>query len=139
MFMRVCIIIIYQQDVGKLLEISKGLAEGLSVNGHQVDIIDGVKDQGKKVSFYDYIAIGTDSINVFGGKIPSHVATFLGQCGTVSGKRCFAFINKGGIRKNKSLRALMDVMEHEGMYLKYSEIISSRAEAKEIGKRLHIS
>jgi hypothetical protein len=39
----------------------------------------------------------------------------------------------------KSMRMLMDRMEHEGMLIKLSEFISSAQEAEAIGKRLHIT
>ncbi len=136
--MRVCIVVFYHGNGKKLLDIAKGLSEGVMANGHQVEIIDGIKEQGKKVSFYDYIAMGTDTTTTFGGKIPKAVNDFLSQSGMVSGKRSFAFVAKGGIRKNKTLKTLMDAMEHEGMYLKYSELINQPQDAKEIGKRLHI-
>ncbi len=136
--MKVCIAIFYTGNGHKLTDLAKGLAKGMQGHGHQVDIIDGVKEQGRKISFYDYIAMGTDAVTVTGGKIPSSVKEFLGQSGSIQGKRCFAFINKGGLRKNKTLKALMDAMEHEGMYLKNSQVITSSQEAEEIGKRLHI-
>jgi hypothetical protein len=57
----------------------------------------------------------------------------------ISGKKSFAFILKKGMRLTKTLRELMAAMEHEGMFVKYSEILSSPEEAEVIGKRLHIS
>ncbi len=136
--MRICIVVFYQGNGKKMLDIAKGLSEGLLINGHQVEIVDGIKDQGKKISFFDYIAMGTETITTFGGKIPKSVYNFLSQSGSVSGRRSFAFVVNGGIRKNKTLKTLMDAMEHEGMYLKYSELITKPQDAKEIGKRLHI-
>ncbi len=137
--MNVCIVVINYSNNKKLVEIAEKLAAGISRNGHRVDIIDGSGQSGKKISFYDYIAVGPTSTTLFSGKIPSDVHSFLGQCGLISGKRSFAFLHKGGLRKNKSLRRLMNAMEHEGMFLKNSNIISRPEEAEEIGKRLHIN
>lgn len=136
--MRVCVIIFPKDRDAKLKQIAEALAAGIGKNGHTVDVIDGSREQGKKISYYDYIAMGTDAANTLGGRIPNSVQNFLSQCGTVQGKRCFAFISRGGIRKNKTLKALMDAMEHEGMYLKNSQLMSNNAEAGEVGKRLHI-
>lgn len=136
--MNVCVIIFPKDRDTRLQQVAASLAQGIGTNGHTVDVIDGVREQGKKISYYDYIAMGTDAVNTFGGRIPSSVQSFLSQCGAVQGKRCFAFVSRGGVRKNKTLKALMDAMEHEGMYLKNSQIVSSGAEAGEIGKRLHI-
>lgn len=136
--MNVCVIIFNKNGSRKLDETARSLAQGIEAGGHRVDLIDGLKEQGKKISFYDYIAIGTDATGLFGGTIPQQVSEFLSGCGTVTGKRSFAFITKGGVRKHKTLKALMDRMEHEGMYLKFSEIIPNHQSALEIGKRLHI-
>ena len=103
-----------------------------------MDIIDGDRDVNSKLTPYQYIAIGTSAINTFGGKIPEKAVKFIAGAGIVAGKRSFAFAVKGGMRITKTLSAIMKAMEQEGMYLKYSEILSSPAEAEAIGKRLHI-
>ncbi|MGM0431587.1 MAG: flavodoxin family protein [Spirochaetota bacterium] len=136
--MNVCILAFNHAGASKFDDIIQGLAKGIGANGHRVDIINGLLETGKKVSFYDYIVLGTTAAGSFGGSIPQSISAFLGQCGTVTGKRSFAFVHKGGLRKHKTLKKLMSSMEHEGMFLKYSEIISNADEAVEIGKRLHI-
>jgi len=123
----------------RLLNISKGLVKGLEKQGRQVDLIDGDHDVHVKLTMYEYIAIGTSNISLWGGKVSPKIAHFLSSSGMVSGKRCFAFIHGGGIRKSGTLRDLMKIMEHEGMYLKNSRFLSSPEEAEEIGKRLHVS
>jgi len=122
----------------QLLEVSKGLVRGLEKQGKQVDLIDGDRDVNVKLTIYEYIAVGTSTVSLWGGKVSKKVTTFLANSGIVSGKRCFAFITKGGIRKTKTLRELMRIMEHEGMYLKNSRLLTSAEEAEEIGKRLHV-
>ncbi len=137
--MKVAVIVVYDTSKNRVMEVAKGLSEGLSANGHTVEIIDAVLESDKKISFYDYIIVGTEAVNTFGGKIPGKVKTYLAQCGTVSGKRSFAFVIKKGFRTGKTLSTLMKTMEHEGMYLKYSEVLRRREDGKEIGKRLHIT
>ncbi len=126
------------QNRNKTLNIAKSLADGIGENGHQVDLIDGDRDVNTKLTIYHYIAVGASAINGFGGKISENVAKFLSNCGVVSGKRSFAYVVKGGMRLTKTLGVLMNAMEHEGMFLKYSEILTSPEEAKAIGRRLHI-
>ena len=121
-----------------MLRISKGLAKGLESKGHFVDVIDGDQDIGKKLSLYSYIAVGGVAEGGFGGKINEKISTFLANAGMVTGKKSFAFILKKGMRLTKTLQSLMSVMEHEGMFIKYSDILSSAEEAEEVGKRLHI-
>lgn len=136
--MRVCIVLMYANSKTKLEKIAKGLSEGLSSQGHQVTIIDAALESDKKLSMYDYVAVGTESISFFGGKIPQKLSQYLSQSGSISGKKAFAFISNTGLRKGKTLSLLMKVMESEGMFLKYSEVLSTYEESKTLGKKLHI-
>ncbi len=137
--MKVCIL---YGDIGSssvCKDLSAGLAEGIQAQGHDVDLVDMFRDVGKIVSFYDYIAVGSTAVSFWGGKVPIKVGDFLKQCGTISGKRCFAFISKRGIRQGKTLQALMRIMESQGMYLTFSDVLANRDYAKAVGKRLVIS
>jgi menaquinone-dependent protoporphyrinogen IX oxidase len=137
--MRVCIL---YKDVGSsqvCKELSESLAKGVQQQGHFVDLINIATNLGKNIAFYDYIILGTSATTLLGGKIDPQVGLFLKQCGTISGKRSFAFISKRGLRKGKTLLRLMSVMEQEGMYLTFSEILTGSAFAEEIGKRLLIT
>ena len=136
--MRVAVVFIPQNKRDKLLEISKALASGIESNGHRVDVVDGSRDVNTKLTVYEYIAVGSEVVSFFGGKIPDKVSAYLKSSGIVSGKRCFAFVLKKAMGADKGLQRLMKVMEGEGMYLKFSEILTSPAEAQEIGKRLSI-
>ncbi len=137
--MRVAVVYYAHTNDRKLLELSQGLARGISANGHDVDIINAkVQGGDKKLSFYEYLAVGTEAVTAFGGTIPEGITQYLKQSGTLSGKRCFAFVLKKSLRPMKSLAKLMKVMEAEGMYLKFSEILMKPTDAEEIGKRLHV-
>ena len=126
------------QNRKKTLAIAKGVSAGIEEHGHQVDMVDGNRDVNTKLTIYQYIVVGASAMNTFGGKISESVTRFLGSSGVITGKRSFAYIVKSGFRATKTLSVLMNAMEHEGMYLKYSEILSSAEEAKAIGARLHI-
>ncbi|MFA5699596.1 MAG: hypothetical protein WC954_07700 [Sphaerochaeta sp.] len=127
-----------QKNDAKMKSIAQGLSEGIQSQGHNVDLIDMNLEGGKIVSYYDYLVIGTNNTTFFGGKIPEVVRTFLKTAGTLSGKRCMAFITGGGVRSLKTLQALMRTMEQEGMFLKKSEVITKVDIAKAIGKRVQI-
>lgn len=127
-----------QKNDQKMKAIAQGLSEGIQSQGHRVDLIDMNLESGKVVSFYDYLVIGTNNASFFGGSIPSVVQTFLKSAGTLSGKRCMAFITSGGVRTMKTLQALMKAMEKEGMFLKKSEVIKKADLAKAIGKRIQL-
>ncbi|MFA7109884.1 MAG: hypothetical protein WC162_12145 [Sphaerochaetaceae bacterium] len=137
--MRVGILLGGVQARSKDLEkIAKALARGLEKNKTPalVETFDMYQEMNKICSYYDYIIIGSESLTFFGGKIPSVVSQFLGNAGSLSGKRCLAFISKKGMRKVKTLQVLMKAMESEGMYIKNSDIISNENLAFVLGKRL---
>lgn len=135
--MRIAVIYFSGGQRQRLVDVSKGLSKGLETQGHQVDLIDGDRDVNTKLTIYGYIALGVSSPTVFGGKIPENANKFLANAGIIAGKRCFAYTLKYGLRASKTLSKLMGIMEHEGMFLKYSEILTSSLEAEAIGKRLH--
>ena len=137
--MQACIVIGGKsREDGSLDEIAKALAKGLESQGHTVDILNIYTDSDRKLSFYDYVIVGTTATTSFGGSIPEAVEAFLKRAGQVSGKRCLAFVTKAGLRSQKTLLSLMKALEGEGMYLKYSEVFKKPGEALALGKRLNI-
>jgi menaquinone-dependent protoporphyrinogen IX oxidase len=136
--MRAAVVFFVGSSRDKMVQTSKALARGIESQGNQVDIVDGDRDVNTKLTIYEYICVGTEAVSVFGGKIPARVQSFLASAGMVSGKRSFAFVLKKAIGAPKALARLMGRMEHEGMYLKYSEVLSSPEHAEEVGKRLHV-
>jgi menaquinone-dependent protoporphyrinogen IX oxidase len=136
--MRAAVVFFATNSRDKILNITRSLARGIESQGHQVDIIDGVHDVNAKLTMYQYIAVGSETLSNFSSKIPDKVGYFLSSSGMVAGKRSFAFVTKNVIGATKALARLMKNMEKEGMFLKYSSILNSPQEAEEIGKRLHI-
>jgi flavodoxin len=122
----------------KMKAVAKALAEGIGEQGHTVEVLDASLEAGKVISYYDYIVIGSEATTTFGGKIPVSLTHFFKTAGTISGKRCMAYITKGGIRSMKTLQTLMKVMESEGMFLKKSELIKSVDFARAVGRNLQI-
>ncbi len=137
--MQVCVIYAGKtREDNHLKEIASSFAKGLESQGHNVDIINMYTDTDKKLTFYDYIVLGTSSKTGFGGNIPDVVCAYLHRSGQLSGKRSFAFVSNGGIRKQKTLSVLMKAMEGEGMYLKSQDVIKNKDVALAIGKRLNV-
>ncbi len=136
--MRTAVVFFAGKNRDKLLAVSKSLALGMESQGHTVALIDGEKDNTAKLTMYEYLALGTESVSLFTGKIPDKIAPFLASSGMISGKRSFAFVIKSGLSYSKALLRLMKAMEHEGMYIRNSNIFLSAQEAEEVGKRLHI-
>ncbi|MBN2441975.1 MAG: hypothetical protein JXJ04_11530 [Spirochaetales bacterium] len=136
--MRVAVIFFSTDKRTQLIDISKALVRGIESQGHQVDLIDGLKNIGKKLTAYQYIVLGTESLG-FMGKIPEKISSFLSHAGMIGGKRCSAFIIKALLGTQKALLNLMKLMEQEGMYLTFSDIFESTGHAEMIGKKLHVS
>ena len=137
--MQACIVIGGKnKEDQNILSVAKALSKGLEGQGHSVDIINVYTDSDKKLTFYDYVIVGSTATTAFGGSIPGEISTFLKRGGQVSGKRCLAFVTKGGLRSQKTLSSLMKIMEEEGMYLKYSEVFKNANSAFALGKRLNI-
>lgn len=137
--MRVCIVFAEEGSSTICARLCQALAQGMRSHGHDVDVIDMRQEGTKIISFYDHIAVGTVASSFIGGKIPLRLEQFLRQCGTIAGKRSSAFIAKRGLRQGRTLQTLMKVMESQGMYLVFSDILANESHAKEVGKRLVIT
>ncbi len=123
----------------KAKEIASALARGIQQQGIDCDLLDVKKESEKRVAMYQYIAVVTTPTGLWGGTIDSSIQHFLRQNSSVAGKRCAAFVTKGAIRMNKTLQALFKVMEGEGMYLTYSDIMPNASQAQVTGAHLSLS
>jgi hypothetical protein len=136
--MRAAVIFFSGRSNDRISGLARALAKGMERQGHMVDVIDGTKDAGARLTIHQYVAVGVTPAGSFGGKMPDGVKAFLAAAGTVAGKKSYAFIPKATFGTAKALATLMKVMEGEGMFLKSSDILRSPAEAEEIGKRLRM-
>ena len=135
--MRVAVIYIGEKEKKKLKELSEGFGRGLLSQGAEVDVL-AAQDLNIPLGMYRYVVLGTENTGSFGGKIPEGVSKFLKTVGKVGGKRSCAFILRRGLRKNKTLLALMKAMEGEGMFVTNSNILGTAEEAAVLGKTLKI-
>jgi menaquinone-dependent protoporphyrinogen IX oxidase len=135
--MRVAVVFFSGRKREYLRNIAKGLVHGIESQGHHVDLIDGDREVGRKLTVYQYLAVGTEPLGFF-GKTPKKITHFLAQSGSVIGKKSCAFVTKTLFGSQKALLRLMKRMEHEGMYLTFSDVLTNPAHAEAIGKRLHV-
>lgn len=136
--MRAAVVFFGANRRDSVLKLARGIADGIETQGHTVDVIDGERDVNTKLTVYQYISVGTVSTSFFGGKISDKIKEFLSAAGSVGGKKSSAFVLKTPISSSKALARLMKTMEHEGMFLRYSEVLRSPDEAKLVGSRLKI-
>jgi flavorubredoxin len=135
--MRVAVIHFAPNQGDPVTKLAQALSRGLASQGHEVDVIDGMTEQNKKLVIYQYIVVGTSPTSLF-GKIHPKIGHFLASQGTVQGKKSFAFVVKKIIGSERALLRLMSAMEKEGMILKSSDVFSSQDQALEKGKKLHV-
>ncbi len=135
--MRVGVVFFAEKERKRLLELGRGLAIGLEAQGHEVEVVDGIRDINSKLTAYQYIVVGTESLSMT-GKIPARVAPFLSSAGLIQGKRSYAFVAKSFLGSNRALVKVMRAMEHEGMYLMNSGVLKSPEEAQAIGAHLRV-
>ncbi len=136
--MQICIVYAGRsREDAKIRQIAEALGRGISAAGNNVDIFNMYTDSDKKLTFYDYVVVGSSSKTAFGGNLPDIVSSYLKRAGELSGKRSFAFVTNAGIREQKTLHLLMKAMEGEGLYLKYSEVLKKPGIAEALGKRLN--
>ncbi|MBN2626382.1 MAG: hypothetical protein JXA95_06910 [Spirochaetales bacterium] len=136
--MRVAVVY-FDKEQGPVSDIAEALAHGIGEQGHDVKLVNARLDTNVKLTMYEYIAVGTAPLSLFSKKLDPSLETFIKNAGTVSGKRCYAFVKKRGLRTFRVLQGLMKILEREGVILKTSDIINSREEAAYIGKKLHIT
>lgn len=136
--MRVAVLYFPAKTQSKLQKISQALARGIEAQGHQVDLLDGSKDVNTKLSGHQYVAVGAELNAFFATKAPEMVSRYLKNAGLITGKRSFVYILPKPFGAEKFLRNLMSIMETEGMFIKFSEIMGDEKLATEIGKKLII-
>ena len=135
--MRVAVVFFADRNRQGLLALARGLQAGIESQGHQVELIDGIRDVHSKLTAHQYAVVGAESLSIT-GKIPARVAPFLASAGLIQGKRSYAFVAKSFLGSNRALLRLMRSMEHEGMYLKNSGVLKSAEEARAIGAHLRV-
>ncbi len=136
--MRTAVVFFGGKSRDSVRDVAQAIADGISAQGHTCDLIDGERDVNSRLTGYGYVVLGTQSVSLFGGRIPASVAEFLGRAGIVSGRKSFAFVVRTPFGSAKALGRLMKSMEHEGMFLRFSEVIRSTQEATAIARRLKI-
>jgi len=112
------------------------LAKGMSMMGHQVEIIDIWTEDGMKLPGFEYIAVAAEPASFLSGKLPDKISKVLSAGSSLVGKKSAAFVKKSGLFSNRALSNLMKVMEKEGMRINWSDILFNTPHAEAMGKRI---
>ena len=117
-------------------EVIKALAKGLESMGHRIDILDAWTDDGIRLPGYEYIVVAAQSVSLFGGKLPESLPKMFSNASSLVGKKSAAFLIKTTPWTTKAMINLMRIMEKEGMFVNWSDIIINRDQAEALGKRI---
>jgi len=121
---------------GEIPDYIKGLAKGMESMGHRVDILDAWVEDGMKLPGYEYVAVVTEPLSFFSGKIIPNITKMLSAGSSLLGKKGAAFVKKKGLFTNRAFANLMRDMEKEGMRINWSDILLNEPHAQAIGKRI---
>jgi flavodoxin len=132
------IAIIYSPQHRKLEVIAKTLGQTLEAEGHRIDYFHiGKSDRPPNVRRYDFVCLGSVAEGTFGGKVPVAVSEYIKQCRGFESTKSAAFMMKRFLSlNNRGLRRLMAVLEHMGSMVMDFQLISHKADAEILGKRL---
>lgn len=118
--------------------LAEALGRGMQKQGAQVDVINGAQARETKLTGYHYIAVGCDVRSLLKGVLPPELVPALANGGIITGKKAFAFVTKSLVGANATLVKLMKALEHEGMMLRYSDVLGKADEAQALGARLKL-
>ena len=114
----------------------KALVKGMESMGHRVEIVDAWMDEGFKLPGYEYIAVVTEPVSFFSGKIQGVIVKALAAGSSLVGKKSAAFVKKTGLFSARALANLMKAMEKEGMMVNWSDILFNSTHAEAMGKQI---
>ncbi|AEJ19950.1 hypothetical protein [Gracilinema caldarium] len=131
------IAIVYaQKQKSPVSEAIKALARGMESMGHRIDLLDAWTDDGVRLPGYEYIVIAAETVSLFGGRLPEALPKVLSNASSLVGKKSAAFLVKTTPWTTKAMTNLMRVMEKEGMFVNWSDIIINSEQAEALGKRI---
>lgn len=122
----------------RLKALSEALAKGMRQQGAQVDVVNGTQARDTKLTGYHYIAVGCDVRSLWKGALPPELSGALANGGIITGKKTFAFVLPTVVGSNSTLLKLMKALEHEGMLLRFSDLLAKDTDAEALGKRLKL-
>ena len=137
--MRIAVVFFPHSNREKVREIARAVADGIGAQGHDVDVVDGTQDVNTKLTIYTHVTVVVEQKTLFTGKIPESIGEFLSSSGIVGGKKSFAFVIKKPLGNTRALKRVMHAMEHEGMFLRYSDVLATPEDSRIIGTRLKIA
>jgi hypothetical protein len=133
--MRVAIVSAPNKREKGVPDYTTAFSQGLSAMGHEAKIFNVFTDEARFLPAYEYIVVIAEQTGFFGGKFDPHLSEFI-KGASLGGKKGGAFIKKIYPATDKALANLMRIMEREGIYINWSDVLLNSAHSKEIAKRI---
>lgn len=137
--MRVAVLFFGGGSRDRVLSVSRAIMASLEERNLQVDLIDGERDVNSRLTSHGYTIVITAATSFFGGKITPRISEFLKQAGQLGGKKACALVLTQPFGAAKALKRLMTALEHEGMFMHYSDTVSSDRDAPLVIRRLSLA
>ena len=134
--MKILILYFLEERNKKQLEILKNLEKSVTANGHTVTICNEKDATNLHFAMFDYVTVLISANGGFSTEIPAKMQEILKTHGSLASKKGAALVIKKGFSTNKMSRKLMWIMEKEGMFIDYFDIIDSPGFALHVGKKL---
>jgi len=135
--MRVAIIYYSVYNKKKIENIAKTMVAPLENKGHNVTLINIQQTDKSRLSIYEFLIIGTESLSFFSSKISIEIKNYLNQVGNITGKKCYVWVIKKFFNQ-KTLNNLMKLLESQGLTMYLSDYFISKKEAENCITQLKI-
>lgn len=137
--MRVGIVIFgNDREAKKESEIASLFCQALTERGYTSSIINTSLDRDKKLTLFDYLIFVGETKSFFSTKFNPTLVDFLSGCGNISGKRAATVLVRPCFMKNRAMKALMEIIEGEGVILKTSCTVSKKGDALSFIKTINV-
>ncbi|HET7558672.1 MAG TPA: hypothetical protein VFK80_01830 [Limnochordia bacterium] len=117
--------------------LAEAVGRGLERKGGQVEVTSTAAGGATiTVAGYDLICVGAAIKGRFGGSVSPEIDAALKRCTRLNGKQGAAFVSPKLLGTTRSLRALMGLLEHQGVQVRDFEAPSGVDQALRFGERL---
>jgi menaquinone-dependent protoporphyrinogen IX oxidase len=128
-------LILYSTANGAIQNAAQNLSQGLEQNNWQVQMLTTEGSGPINVIPYDLVCVGSPVVGAFGGKVATDVSEAISRCNRLDGKKTIAFVTPKIFGTDKSLRALMGLLESQGANVFDFQAIRSSADAGAVAQR----
>ncbi len=130
-------VLILHSGEGKIPNLAQTLQRAFEREGGRIEVISATEAGSTPISSapYDLVCLISSFSGLFKPKLPSQVHNIIKRVTRLEGKKGAAFV-PSRLGSTKALRALMGLMEKQGVIVDYFSTLGSEADSQEAAKRL---